>query len=83
MINSVLESIKNMEEGIKKIMMIIIKISFGICILSSIILLTYILNSKLLITYEAGLILFKTGIVLFAFGFMCSFVFNNLRNRIF
>ena len=75
--------INNMEERIKKIMINIINVSFGILILASIVLYLYIADSSELITYEAGLILFKTGIAIFSFGIVSSFAFENLRKRIF
>ena len=79
----ILDVIKNMEEKIKKIMLTVLKISFGICILAAIVLYLYIVDSQSIITYEAGLILFKTGIALLTFGFICPFAFENLRKGMF
>ena len=73
--------IDNMEDKIKKIMVNIFKISFGICIIATIVLYLYIVDTKTVVIYEVGLQLFKTGIITMTFGFLCSFAFENLRNR--
>ncbi len=82
MADQILEYIKNMQDEIKKIMIKSMISSFSLCILALIILLIYIIESNLLIIYEAGIILFKTGGILSTFSFICSVIFDKLYNRV-
>ena len=77
-----IESVKNIEKNILKTMIRGIKISLGFCIISAIILITYIIYPSSPITYQSGLILFKTGITLSVFCFLCSFVFDKLQKGV-
>lgn len=82
MLKEFIEGIKNIEKNIFKTMVNGLKISLGFCILATIILITYIIKPISPITYQAGLILFKTGITLSVFCFLCSFVFDKLQKGI-
>ncbi len=82
MVKMVIDFIKKMKEDIKKLMIKIIEVSFGICIFAATVLFAYILNTSNIVFYEAGIILFKTGIIFAVFGFLCSFAVENLRKNI-
>lgn len=79
MIKKLTNNIKNLDKDILKIMFWGFKFSFFICILSSIVLLTYIVNPISYIILEAGTILFKTGLTFAVSFFICGFVVNNIK----
>lgn len=82
MIKNILENINNMESSIKKAMIIIVSISLSLCVISSIVLVKYIQNKGVLEIYESGIILFRTGLDLAVFGFICSIICDNLKKKI-
>ena len=79
MIKKLTDNIKTLDKDVIKIMFSGFKFSFFICILSSIVLLTYILNPISYIIFEAGTILFKNGLTFVVSFFICGFVVNNLK----
>ena len=76
MIKELINNIRNMEKNILEIMINGLKISFGIAILSSVILLFYILNPISYIIFESGITLFKIGLI-FALTFLICAIFTN------
>jgi len=82
MIKKLANDIKQLDKNILKIMFSGFKFSFFICILSSIILLTYIINPISYILLESGTILFKTGLIFAVSFFICGFTFDNIKKQI-
>ena len=58
------------------------KFSFIICIISSIISFSYILNPISHILYDSGIILFKTGLTFGAMFFVCAFAIDTIKKQI-
>ena len=82
MIKKLTNNIKNLDKDILKIMFLGFKFSFLICVLSSIVLLTYIVNPVSYILFEAGTVLFKTGLTFAVSFFICGFVINCIKKQI-
>ncbi len=79
MIKKLTNDIKDLDKDILKIMFSGFKFSFFICTLSSIVLLTYIVNPVSYLLFEAATILFKTGLTFAVSFFICGFVVNNIK----
>lgn len=82
MIKKFIDSVKNIEKDILKIMISGFKFAFIICIISCIISLLYILNPISHILYYSGIILFKTGLTFAAMSFVCAFAIDNIKKQI-
>ena len=76
------EEFKSIEKNILSVMFKGFKISFGIAIFSSLVLLFYILNPISYIIYESGIILFKTSITFLVFLFITGIVTNIVKKEI-
>lgn len=72
MVQNLISKINNIDKSILKVIKNIFKVSFGICIISVLILSIYIFNPISQITYLAGLSLFKSSLMLAVFGFICG-----------
>lgn len=72
MVQNLISKITNIDKSILKVVKNILKVSFGICIVSALILLMYIFNSVSHITYLVGLQLFKSSLMIAVFGFICG-----------
>ncbi len=81
MIKKFIENIKNMEKNILKIMITGLKISFLICIISSIISGLYIVNPISHTLYLSGIILFKTGLTFASTFFVCAFAMDTIKKQ--
>lgn len=79
MIKKFIHNLKNMEKDSVNIMIGGFKFSFIICLISSIISLIYILNPISHILYDAGIILFKTGLTFGIISFIYSFIIDNIK----
>ena len=82
MVKEIINNIKNIEKNILKIMFKGFKFCFGILIISSIVLLFYILNPVSYIIFDSGIILFKTSLTYAVCFFICAFVSNNIKKEI-
>ena len=82
MVKQMLDNIKNIEKNILSFMILGINFSFIICLISSLILLFYILNPTSYLIYEAGIIIFKTSLEFAISFFICAIVVNNLKKEI-
>lgn len=82
MIKKFIDSAKNIEKDILKIMISGFKFSFIICIISCIISVLYILNPISHILYDSGIILFKTGLTFGVVFFICAFAMDNIKKQI-
>lgn len=79
MVQNLFSKITNIDKSILKVMKNILKVSFFICIISALILSMYILNPTSHIVYLAGLKLFKSGLMIAVFGFICGMSVDLLR----
>ncbi len=82
MIKKFINSVKNIEKDILKIMFIGFKFSFTVCIISCIISFLYILNPISHIIYDSGIILFKTGLTFGVMFFVCAFAIDNIKKQL-
>ncbi len=82
MIKKFMDSIKNIEKDILKIMISGFRFSLVVCIISCIISLLYILNPISHILYDSGIILFKTGLTFAAMFFVCAFAMDNIKKQL-
>ena len=82
MIKKLSDNIKDLDKDVLKIMFSGFKFSFFICLLSSIVLLAYIINPISYILFESGIILFKTGLTFAVSFFICGFVINCIKKQI-
>lgn len=82
MIKKFINSAKNIEKDILKIMLSGFRFSLVVCIISCIISLLYILNPISHILYDSGIILFKTGLTFAAMFFVCAFAMDNIKKQI-
>ena len=82
MIKKIIYNVKNMEKNILKIMIKGLNFSLGICIISCIILIFYILNPISHILYDSGIILFKAGLTFAVMFFVCAFAIDNIKKQI-
>ena len=73
MYNKIVKYVKNIEKKTFKTMIVFFKFSFLICLFSTFILLSYILNPISPLVFEVGLLLCKISISFFAFTFACGF----------
>lgn len=80
MIKNFIKSIRNIEKNILKIMLIGLKFSLCIYILSALVLIYYNLNPISHIIYDSGLILFKTSLNFAVFFFICAFSIDKIKN---
>lgn len=72
MVQNLFSKITNIDKSILRIIKIILVISFSICIISALILSIYIYSPASHITYQIGLKLFKSGLMIAVFGFICG-----------
>ena len=79
MVQNFISKITNIDKSILKVIKIIFKISFSICIIAILILSMYIFNPISHITYLAGLQLFKSSLMIAVFGFICGISIDILR----
>ena len=82
MIKKIIDNIKNIEKNTLKIMIIGLKFSFSICVISSIVSLLYILHPISHILYDSGIILFKTGLTFAISFFLCAFAIDKIKKQI-
>lgn len=82
MIKKFINSAKNIEKDILKIMISGFKFSLIICVISCIISALYILNPISHILYDSGIILFKTGLTFGVVFFICAFAMDNIKKQI-
>lgn len=81
MIKKFINSAKNIEKDILKIMISGFKFSLIVCVISCIILGLYILNPISHILYDSGIILFKTGLTFGVMFFICAFAIDNIKKE--
>ena len=74
MIREIISNIKNIEKNILRIMFLGFKFCFIISILSSLVLVFYILNPITYLLYECGTILFKTSLRFAVTFFICAVI---------
>ena len=77
-----LKDIKNIEKDILKVMYKGFNYCFLLTIISSFILLYYILNPISYILFESGIILFKTSILFLVFTCISAIVVNSIKKEI-
>lgn len=82
MIKKFINTTKNIEKEILKIIFSSLKFSFIICVVACVILLIYILNPISHILYDSGLILFKTGLNFAIISFVCGFAMDIIKKQI-
>jgi len=82
MIKELIDSINNIDKKIIKIMILGLKFSFIVCVISCIISLYYILNPISHILYNSGIILFKTGLAFASAFFVCGFAVDKIKKQI-
>ena len=80
MINKILDSYRNIDDYIKKIMINGFRFSFVIIILSSIIMITYILT-LIPVLYYCGTLLFKSSLMFFADFLIMGFGFDTIKKQ--
>ncbi len=80
MIQNFISKITNIDKSILKLIKIILKISFFICIISTLILAMYISSPVSHVTYLIGLKLFKSSLIIAVFGFICGVSTDFIRN---
>ena len=78
-----LKDIKNIEKDILKIMYKGFNYCFLLTIISSLVLLYYILNPVSYIIYDCGIILFKTSLLFFVFFFISGIITNNVKKELY
>lgn len=79
MVQNLFSKITNIDKSISKVIKSILKISILICIVACLILSMYIFNPVSHITYLVGLKLFKSGLMIAVFGFICGISTDLLR----
>lgn len=82
MVKKVIDNFKNIEKDIIKIMMSGFKFSLIVGIISGIVSLLYILNPISHILYDAGIILFKTGLTFAIAFFISAFAMDKIKKQI-
>jgi len=81
MIGKLIDNMKEIDASIVKVMLNGLKFSASVCILSLIILFTYYTYPISHISFESGLILFRTGLF-FAVGFfICAFATDKIKKQ--
>lgn len=81
MVKKVIDNFKNIEKDIIKIMMSGFKFSLIVGIISGIVSLLYILNPISHILYDAGIILFKTGLTFAIAFFISAFAMDKIKKQ--
>ena len=81
MIKKVIDSINNIDKKIMKIIILGLKFSFVICVISCIISLYYISNPISHILYNSGIILFKTGLTFASAFLVCAFAIDKIKKQ--
>lgn len=81
MVKKVIDNVKNIEKDIIKIMMSGFKFSLIVGIISGIVSLLYILNPISHILYDAGIILFKTGLTFAIAFFISAFAMDKIKKQ--
>ncbi len=71
--------LENMNSSILKLIIKIFKICLCICALSIILLIYYKCIYTYHVIYESALLLFKTGLLISVFAFICGFVIDSIR----
>ena len=82
MVKQIFDNIKGIEKSILNFMYLGINFSFFICVISSLMLLFYILNPISYLIFDAGIILFKTSLIFAVSFFICAIIVNNLKKEI-
>ena len=78
MLNKLILEVKDMNKSIKSVMVIGFKICFIICLFSILILNLYTTYPIYCITYDVGLILFKTSILFAVCFFISAYITNSI-----
>ena len=82
MINQIIKDLKNLDKLTYKIMKLGIKFCFGICVLSILVLLTYLLLFNTPYLYYCGLLLFRISCI-FAIEFIiCGIVVDSIKKEL-
>ena len=81
MLNMIKDKFKNLEKNIIKIMKGGIEFSFGICLISILILIVYQTFFALPLLYYIGLILFKTSLIFIMQFIICGFAFDTIKKQ--
>jgi len=82
MIKKIIDNIKSIDKNILKIMISGLKFSFIVCVISCIILFSYILNPISHILYNSGIILFKNGLTFASAFFICAFAMDKIKKQL-
>ena len=81
MLNMIKDKFNNLEKNIIKIMKCGIEFSFGICIISMLILIIYQSFFATPDLYYIGLILFKTSLIFIIQFIICGFAFDTIKKQ--
>ncbi len=81
MFNIIKNKINNLEKDITKIMKNGLNFSFGICLFSILILVTYQSFFAIPDLYYIGLILFKTSLTFIIQFIICGFAFDTIKKQ--
>lgn len=79
-INKIIYKYKNLQNSIKKIMNIGLIFCFILCIMSTIILFTYLFFSKPIL-FNVGISLFRSTLMFISMFFMCALGFDTVLNN--
>lgn len=82
MINTIISLFQHLEKKIIALMKIGFTSSFIVCLLSSIILITYKCNPISLDFYYSGLLLFQAGMMIAVSFIICGVVFDTLQKNL-
>ena len=82
MINNIINSFKNLDKLVKKIMKIGLKFCSILGIISLIILVTYNLSFTIPIVFTIGLILFKLSLIFGVEFIICGFAADRIKKQI-
>ena len=82
MVKQLVDNIKSIEKYILSFMFLGINFAFLICVISSLVLLFYILNPISYLIFDAGIIIFKTSLKFAISFFIGAIVINNLKKEI-
>jgi len=82
-IKTLIDNLKNLDVKIKKLMNHGFKFSFGMCIVSILILLTYNNFYNLPDLFYIGLSLFRTSLMFACTFFMCGLGFDTIKKEVF
>ena len=81
MLKTIKDKLNEMEEGVIKIMKVGFKISFGVCIVATLILFTYICFNKNPNIYYSGIELFKAGLAFMAEFTICGLAIDKIKKQ--